>query len=268
VSLPDEPVWLPADPARLTQVFGNLLTNAAKYMEDGGVVEVEAQVDGPRVVLRVRDRGVGIPAEMLPRVFDLFTQVGSALDRAQGGLGIGLSLVKSLVELHGGQVEARSGGPGSGSEFVVRLPTIPAPAERPQPAEPIPATANGHATDGGVLITDDNRDAADSLARLLQAWGYRTWVAYDGPQALAAAATHRPRVVLLDIGLGGMTGYDVARQLRADDGQAGVRLIALTGFGQEEDRRRSKEAGFDAHVVKPVDPEELQQLLAQATQPA
>jgi PAS domain S-box-containing protein len=276
--------WLNADAARLTQVFGNLLTNAAKYMEDGGEIDVEVcasqfavhSEDGdgsetahPRTAnceVRVRDRGVGIPAEMLPRVFDLFTQVGSALDRAQGGLGIGLSLVKSLVELHGGEVEAHSGGPGRGSEFVVRLPTIPAPMEEPQPAAPAVVQGNGHAAaEASVLITDDNRDAADSLSRLLEAWGYRTWVAYDGPGALAAAAEHRPRVILLDIGLGGMTGYDVAKQLRADASQEGLRLIALTGFGQEEDRRRSKEAGFDAHVVKPVDPDELQRLLAEAT---
>ncbi len=271
VALPAGPVWLNADPARLTQVFGNLLTNAAKYMEDGGVIAVTAEATGGKVVVRVRDQGMGIPAEMLPRVFDLFTQVGSTLDRAQGGLGIGLSLVKSLVELHGGRVEAYSGGPGQGSEFVVRLPTIPAPAAAPAPQVPAAAAAdNGHAATaaGGVLITDDNRDAAHSLARLLQAWGYRTWVTYDGPGALAAAAEHCPRVALLDIGLGGMTGYDVAKQLRADPATADMRLIALTGFGQEEDRRRSIEAGFDAHLVKPVDPEELQQLLAAAVAPA
>jgi PAS domain S-box-containing protein len=286
VTLPDGPVWLNADAARLTQVFGNLLTNAAKYMEDGGTVEIEASRSSgpspsaseesslalglgsnlPDIIIRVRDRGVGIPAEMLPRVFDLFTQVGSALDRAQGGLGIGLSLVRSLVELHNGRVEAHSAGPGRGSEFTVRLPTIPTPVEQPRPAVPFVAQTNGHAAPAsGVLITDDNRDAADSLALLLQAWGYRTWVAYDGPTALATAAKHRPRVMLLDIGLGGMTGYDVARQLRANDMHAGARLIALTGFGQEDDRRRSAEAGFDAHVVKPVDPEELQRLLAEAT---
>ena len=246
VKIPDESIWLNADAARLTQVFGNLLTNAAKYMEEGGTVEVEVARNASDVVIRVRDRGVGIPAEMLPRVFDLFTQVGSALDRAQGGLGIGLSLVKSLVELHNGHVEAYSAGPGRGSEFVVRLPTIPVPVSRER-ERPEPVAVNGNvAATGGVLITDDNRDAAESLSRLLQAWGYPTHVAYDGPGALAAARDHRPRVILLDIGLGGMTGYDVARSLRADPAQDGVRLIALTGFGQEDDRRRSKEAGFDA----------------------
>jgi PAS domain S-box-containing protein len=269
VSVPDEPIWLSADPARLTQVFGNLLTNAAKYMEEGGAVTVNVELAhaGQEAVLRVRDRGVGIPAEMLPRVFDLFTQIGSAVDRAQGGLGIGLSLVKSLVELHGGSVEAHSAGPGSGSEFVVRLATIPAPVEPAgrdrEPAEPV--SGNGHTPAAGVLITDDNRDAAESLSRLLQAWGYRTWVAYDGPQAIAVATEHCPRIVLLDIGLGGMTGYEVAQRLRADPSLDGVRIIALTGFGQEDDRKRSKEAGFDAHLVKPVDPDELQRLLAATT---
>jgi PAS domain S-box-containing protein len=283
VTAPEEPVWVHADPARLTQVFGNLLTNAAKYMEEGGAVTVGVEIpnlkshipnpnESGEVVIRVRDRGVGIPAEMLPRVFDLFTQVGSALDRAQGGLGIGLSLVKSLVELHGGQVEAHSGGPGRGSEFVVRLSTVAAPENQrsevggQKSAESADLTSDlwPLTSNSGVLITDDNRDAADSLSRLLQAWGYPTWVAYDGPGALAAATEHRPRIILLDIGLGGMTGYDVARQLRADSTHNGVRLIALTGFGQEEDRRRSHEAGFDAHLVKPVDPEALQRLLAAA----
>jgi PAS domain S-box-containing protein len=278
VALPDEPVWLFGDPARLTQVFGNLLANAAKYMEEGGSVTLAAERAAPpagagggrqfsgEAVVRVRDRGMGIPAEMLPHVFELFTQVGSTLDRAQGGLGIGLSLVRRLVELHGGRVEAHSDGPGAGSEFVVRLPALAA-APAPKPA---PVTAeNGHAAGEppaacGVLVTDDNRDAADSLARLLRAWGHAVRVTYDGPEAIAAARDFRPQVVLLDIGLGGMTGYEVAQHLRRDPGLNGARLIALTGFGQEEDRRRSKEAGFDHHLVKPVDPDELRRLLAEA----
>jgi signal transduction histidine kinase/CheY-like chemotaxis protein len=273
VVLPPETVWLDADPARLTQVLGNLLTNAAKYMEEGGEVTLTAELDGatadegpagPRVTIRVRDRGLGIPAEMLPRVFDLFTQVGSALERAQGGLGIGLSLVKSLVTLHGGSVEAHSEGPGRGSEFVIHLPAL---AHAPAAAPKVAVAENGrHAGGGpacGVLVTDDNRDAADSLARLLKAWGHPVCVTYDGPAALAAARDFRPRVVLLDIGLGGMNGYEVAMRLRREPGLEGTRLIALTGFGQEEDRRRSKEAGFDHHLVKPVDPEDLQRLLAE-----
>jgi PAS domain S-box-containing protein len=265
VTVPDEPVWVQADSARLTQVFGNLLTNAAKYMEEGGAVTVAVELVNREVVIRVCDRGVGIPAEMLPRVFDLFTQVGTAVDRAQGGLGIGLSLVKTLVELHGGSVAAHSAGPGRGSEFSVRLPTVVAPAPAETEVESLePAGVNGHTASGKVLIADDNRDAAESLSRLLQAWGYQTAVAYDGPQAITAAMGERPRVVLLDIGLGGMTGYDVARTLRAEPSQDGVRIIALTGFGQEDDRRQSREAGFDAHLVKPVDPEELQRLLAEA----
>jgi CheY-like chemotaxis protein len=214
---------------------------------------------------------MGIPPTMLPLIFDLFTQIGSALDRSQGGLGIGLSLVKSLVELHGGAVEAHSEGPGRGAEFVVRLPILLGAAagrerERPEPAKPPVAHApiSPAATDR-VLVTDDNRDAADSLARLLTAWGHAVHVTYDGPTAIAAARDFRPRVVLLDIGLGGMTGYEVAEHLRREPDLAGTRLIALTGFGQEDDRRRSQEAGFDHHLVKPVDPEELQRLLAEVT---
>jgi PAS domain S-box-containing protein len=279
VELPAAPVWLQADSARLTQVFGNLLTNAAKYMEDGGEVTFSAELAGaghdgagrgrapPEVVVRVRDRGMGIPAEMLSRVFDLFTQVGSTLDRAQGGLGIGLSLVKTLVELHGGAVEAHSGGPGRGSTFTVRLPVLAAPPAAAAHAPPKAAAAeNGRpaAAGCGVLVTDDNRDAADSLARLLKAWGHTVRVTYDGPTAITAARDFRPRVVLLDIGLGGMSGYEVAEQLRREPGLEAMRLIALTGFGQEEDRRRSQEAGFHHHLVKPVDPEELQRLLAEA----
>jgi CheY-like chemotaxis protein len=208
---------------------------------------------------------MGIPAQMLPRIFELFTQVGSSLERAQGGLGIGLSLVRRLVELHGGRVEAHSEGPGKGSEFVVRLLAAAAPAA-PAPAPAPAARENGHAPAAAcrVLITDDNRDAADTLGRLVRAWGHPVRVAYDGPAAIAAARDFRPRVVLLDIGLGGMTGYEVAGHLRHEPGLDGVRLIALTGFGQEEDRRRSKEAGFDHHVVKPVDPDTLRGLLAEA----
>jgi CheY-like chemotaxis protein len=258
---PAGPVWLVADAARLEQVLANLLNNAAKYTEEGGRIGLEVALEDREVVIRVRDTGIGIPAEMLPRVFDLFVQADRSLDRSQGGLGIGLTLVKSLVELHGGRVEARSGGPGQGSEFTVRLPLG---AENPEEA---PAPAAERAGSNGrplrVLVVDDNVDAAASLALLLEAYGHAVQTAHDGRAALALAADFVPQVVLLDIGLPGLDGYAVARQLRRQPGLEGAMLVALTGYGQEEDRRRSREAGLDRHLVKPVDPAELERLLAQ-----
>jgi signal transduction histidine kinase len=259
VGLPDEPVRLRADGARLTQVLANLLVNAAKYTEPGGQIGLSAAQDGGEVVIRVRDNGPGIAPDMLPRVFDLFAQADRTLDRSQGGLGIGLTLVKRLVELHGGLVEARSGGLGTGSEFVVRLPAL-AVAAVPPPPPP-----NGHPVPSGprrVLVVEDNPDAARSLATLLRLEGHDVRLASDGPQALAAAAESRPDVVLCDLGLPGMDGYAVAAALRAGPATAGVRLVALTGYGQDADRRRSAAAGFDLHLTKPVDPAALHELLA------
>jgi PAS domain S-box-containing protein len=270
VTLPPGPVVLDADPTRLAQVLLNLLNNAAKYTEPGGRIwltaaAVAGEAGSPPATLeiRVRDTGVGIPKEMLPQVFEMFTQVDRSLERAQGGLGIGLSLVRGLVELHGGTVEAHSEGPGRGSEFVVRLPLPPqVPAETRAPSAP--AGGNGSAGRRRVLVVDDNTDAARSLAHLLGILGYQARAAHDGTAALAEAATFRPDVVLLDIGMPGMSGYELARRLRRLPGVSGALLVALTGWGQDEDRRRSREAGIDFHLVKPVDVAALQQLLAES----
>ncbi len=262
VSLPGAPVPVLADPARLEQVLTNLLNNAARYTPEGGRIWLTAEVEGGGVVVSVRDTGIGIPPGMLPHIFGLFAQVGRAEERAGGGLGIGLSLVKSLTEMHGGSVEARSEGPGRGSEFVVRWPL---PAEQPPagvnaPPDNAPAAVRALR----VLVVDDNADAAESLAMLLRLWGHDVAVAQDGPAALRTAAARPPEVALLDIGLPGMDGYELARLLRQQPGPGRAVLVALTGWGQEEDRRRAREAGFDHHLVKPVDLSALQGLLAQA----
>jgi signal transduction histidine kinase/DNA-binding response OmpR family regulator len=253
-----------ADPARLEQVLANLLNNAAKYTEPGGRIELTVERDGTDYELRVRDTGVGVSPVHLTTIFEPFTQVDKSLDRTQGGLGIGLTLVRRLVELHGGSVEARSGGPGQGSEFVVRLP---------QRADEELTSASGRTStenpprDNGttrVLVVDDNADGAQSLATLLRLSGFRVEVAQSGPAALTTAESFQPDVVLLDIGLPGMDGYEVARRLRAEENGSRRLLVALTGYGREEDRRRSQEAGFDHHLAKPVDPEQLLRLLNEA----
>jgi PAS domain S-box-containing protein len=260
VDLPSEPMLVEADPVRLAQVVANLLNNAAKYTEAGGQLSLTARREGSQVALSVRDTGVGIPAEMLPRVFDLFTQIDRTLGRAQGGLGIGLALVKSLVHLHGGEVEARSDGPGLGSEFTVRLPLVRADAGRASDDGLVRSSA---ALEGlHLLVVDDSRDAADSLAMLLELMGAEVRTAYDGPSALAALRDRRADVVFLDLGMPGMDGHTVAAQIRLEAQPRDLTLIALTGWGQEEDRRRSREAGFDHHLVKPLDLKALEQLLA------
>jgi PAS domain S-box-containing protein len=265
VSLPGGPFRLMADPTRLEQVFANLLNNAAKYTERGGTIGLAAERQGEEVVVRVRDTGFGIATDVLPRVFDLFTQADLTRDHSEGGLGIGLALVKRLVELHGGSVTAHSEGTGKGSEFVVRLPLVKENGGRvkegkdettsaPTPA-PLPAARR-------ILVVDDDRDAADSLALLLRLWGHEVRTSHDGQSALKAARSYQPDLVLLDIGLPGLNGYEVGRQLREEFGKEQMLLVAMTGYGQEEDRRRSQQAGFDHHWVKPVDPVALRALLA------
>jgi two-component system CheB/CheR fusion protein len=259
VQLPSEPLWVEGDEVRLAQAVSNLLNNAAKYTDEGGRIELGAEPCEDEAIIRVRDTGRGMDASALPHLFAPFYQVDRTLDRAEGGLGIGLSLVKNLVGLHGGSVRAFSAGKGQGSEFVVRLPRlVDPPAAACAVAESQPAT-------GGlrILVVDDNHDAAESLALLLQIDGHEVWMAHDGPAGLEMARAKRPDAVLLDIGLPGMDGYAVARTLRrsAESGQA--RLIALTGYGQREDREKSSAAGFDAHLLKPVDIDLLQRLLAE-----
>ncbi len=263
VRMSSDSLLLDADPVRLAQVVGNLLTNAAKYTEPGGRIWLTADRDGDMAVLRVRDNGIGIAPPMLPRIFELFVQVDHAAMRAQGGLGIGLTLVKNLVEMHNGIVQARSGGLGQGSEFVVKLPLV-VQALRPDHAPEGGRQADQQPPPSGkrLLVVDDNQDAADSLAMLLRLQGHEVRVAYSGMAALEMTKTYSPDVVLLDIGMPGMDGYEVARRLRQTPGLGNVMLAALTGWGQKEDRRRTAEAGFDHHLVKPVEPTALVTLFA------
>jgi PAS domain S-box-containing protein len=275
IELSDEVVWVKGDPTRLAQVVSNLLQNAARFTGPGGQVTVRCAVCGaacadkavgdtahraPRTahaVISVRDTGIGIEAEMLPHVFESFTQADRSLDRSRGGLGLGLALVKGLVELHGGDVEAFSEGLGRGAEFTVRLPRVAEPSVSEQVVQPqaMPAAA------ARVLIVEDNPDAADSLRELLELSDHTVQVAYSGPEAVQIAPQFRPDVVLCDLGLPGMDGYEVAAVLRRDSAMANTRLIALSGYGREEDQRRSTEAGFDRHLIKPIDLDELLGLL-------
>jgi PAS domain S-box-containing protein len=261
VSLPEGPLLVEGDPARLTQAIGNLLNNAAKYTDGPGRIALDVTREGDRARVAVRDSGIGIPADMLTRIFELFAQVETGVDRAHGGLGIGLTLVRSLVELHGGTVEARSDGPGRGSTFDVRLPLAAAPAPDGRADGPAPG-ADGQASPGcRILVVDDNVDSAVTLARLLRRVGHEVEVAHDGPAALEAAARFRPGVMLVDLGMPGMSGLEVARLVRERPDLAGTRLLAVTGWGQPEDRLRTRQAGFDHHLVKPVDLAALQSLL-------
>jgi PAS domain S-box-containing protein len=264
---PEPPVLLNVDPARLEQVLCNLLNNAAKYTSEGGRIALTAAVEGRTVAFRVSDNGIGIAPDVLPSVFELFRQADRSLDRAEGGLGIGLTLVRTLVALHSGTVEAHSAGIGLGSEFVVRLPlTAPSTnaAAAPKPRTPATAPVTAHDRRRRVLVVDDSTDSAESLARLLRRWGHEVHLAHDGPSALAAARSTAPEIVLLDIGLPGMDGYEVARQLRQDPERNGSVLVAVTGYGQAADRQQTRNAGFDQHLTKPVDPTLLRTLLATA----
>ena len=256
---PPEPLYVVADAARLSQIFSNLLTNAAKYTEAGGRIRVQVEREDGHGAVHVLDTGIGIPAPMLGAIFDVFVQVERGGEHSQGGMGIGLTLVKRLAEMHGGSVEARSDGLGAGSEFIVRLPLAP------EIAEPVGATTGPYSAailaNRRILVVDDNKDAADSLALLLRSNQSEVRVAYDGLEAVDAAVAFQPDVVLLDIGLPKLYGYDVARRIRAARG-AQVLLVAITGWGQEEDRRRAYEAGFDHHLTKPVKFEALIKLIA------
>jgi CheY-like chemotaxis protein/two-component sensor histidine kinase len=256
VSLPPEPIYLHADHARMAQVFGNLLNNACKYTEPGGRIWLTVVRAGSNVVVNVKDTGVGIPPDKLDSVFEMFTQIDRSLERSQGGLGIGLSLVKHLVEMHGGSVEAYSEGPGRGSEFVVRMPIL---IEKAKPRTP--TADQTRTTSHRILIVDDNRDAAASLAMLLKLTGHETQTAHDGLEAVDAAEKFHPHVVLLDISLPKLNGYDACRRIRLQPWGKNMMLVALTGWGQEEDRRQSKDAGFDHHLVKPLDLAVLTKLL-------
>jgi len=251
------------DPARLTQIFSNLLTNAAKYTPQGGRIDVSTIVDADNVVVSVRDTGVGIGPEILPLIFDAFAQGPQLLDRAQGGLGLGLSIVRNLVERHGGEVSVRSDGPGKGSEFLVRLPLSAWQSETAPDRQSAEASAP-RGTGKRILIVDDNQDAVDMLAVALTMLGFEVQTAHEGLSALRMATTFQPDLAVLDIGLPVVDGYELAARLRRIPGLHELPLIAVTGYGQSSDRERSAAAGFDHHLVKPVEVETLAQLAQRA----
>jgi len=257
VTFPDEPVVVAADPTRLSQTICNLLMNAAKYTEKAGQIWITAEREDTDAVIRVRDSGVGIDPELLPHVFELFVQSERSLARSQGGLGIGLTLVKRLVELHGGNVTASSGGRGKGSEFVIRIPAV---KEQPY-SKDREGRRMAQRVSHRVLVVDDNVDAAECIGVMLEMKGHQVEVVHDGFAAVETAKRDKPDVILLDIGLPGRDGYEVAQILRADPDFADTKIIAVTGYGKDEDRRRTKAAGMDHHLTKPVDPDHLDQLL-------
>jgi CheY-like chemotaxis protein/two-component sensor histidine kinase len=250
VNLPEQSIPVFGDAARLQQVIGNLATNAFKYTRRGGEIFVDASQDDGELTIRIADNGVGIKEDLLPHIFDLFVQGDQSLDRTQGGLGIGLTLVRQLVEMHGGRVEAHSEGPDKGSEFVVHLPVMP--AER-RPQDNAPQAKPKAATKRRILIVDDNLDFAASMKLLLQTQHHEVEIAQDGLAAIETAKAFNPDIVLLDLGLPGLNGYETAQRLRAMQELRDVRLIAVSGYAQEEDRQRSQRAGFDTHLKKPVD---------------
>lgn len=261
VSLPSEPMYFNADPVRLVQVFTNLLNNACKYTGKGGRISLVARQEGSDVVVSVKDTGIGISPAHLSHVFEMFWRDPTG-DKAAGGLGLGLALSRALVQMHGGSIEARSEGPGKGSEFIVRLPALAQRAAKRVPtAQPLPAPASKAAA-RRVLVVDDNLDVAESLAMLLRLDGNEVHTAHDGTEAIEKAAESRPEIVLLDLGLPTMNGYDVCRAMRQQPWGKDITIVAVSGWGQEEDKRKSREAGFNAHLLKPVEPSALQDLLA------
>ena len=260
VNMPAESVLLMADPARLTQVFGNLLHNACKFSEPGKSIDIDVAHDGDSVVIAVRDDGIGIAPDHINSVFDLFMQVDRSLSRSRSGLGIGLTLVKRFVEMHGGTVRAHSDGTGQGSSFIIRLPARTAVARDDRPAVSVDGASRRHPQ--RILVVDDNRDAATTLCQLLQMTGNEVQIAHDGVEAVTVADQFRPQVILLDIGLPRKNGYDVCREIRETSWGKDILIIAISGWGQDDDRRKSKEAGFDRHMVKPVDYSMLRSILA------
>lgn len=262
VHLAAEPLWVDGDPVRLVQVVGNLVHNAAKYTPEGGTIAVAARPDGDAVRIEVQDNGVGIAAEALPQIFELFVQGDRSLARSQGGLGLGLTVVRGMVQLHGGTVQAYSAGPGQGSTFVVALPALARAVTMPEPVQHAPCAQSSER----ILVIEDNADAAESLAMVLRLSGYEVDVAADGPSGLALAAQLQPRVVLCDIGLPGMNGYEVAAQLRLHGTDAPL-MIALSGYGAADDIARARSAGFHQHLVKPADVATLLQAISQLLHP-
>jgi len=260
LSLLPEPIYLDADPVRLAQIFSNLLNNAAKYMDRGGRIWLTTGREGKEVVVSVRDAGIGIPEDAMPAIFDMFAQVDRSLEKSQGGLGIGLTLVKQLLEMHGGRIEARSEGQGKGAEFIARLPMAT--------VEPLRHAANDagdRSVTGGtcrILVADDNRDAAESMSMVLRLMGNEVRTVNDGIKAVEEAEAFRPDMVLLDIGMPRLNGYDAARRIRAERWGKGILVVAITGWGQDEDKRRAADAGFDRHFTKPVHPADLERLIA------
>jgi PAS domain S-box-containing protein len=267
VNLPATRIQVEGDLIRLSQVFLNLLNNAAKYTPERGHIRLSIEQEQHEVVVRVRDTGIGIPSNLLTTIFDLFTQGTRDLDRAEGGLGVGLTLVRQIVELHGGTVAAYSDGLGKGSEFVVRLPLLDLQFST-SAAQDKDKRREAQTGACRVLVVDDNVDAAESVAMLLRLWNYESRTAHDGPAALSLASKYRPHVVLLDIGLPGMDGYEVAKRLQGLSSMEGSVLIALTGYGQDEDRRRARDAGFNDHLLKPVRPDTLEAVLSKLSRPS
>jgi CheY-like chemotaxis protein len=257
VSLPTEPIYLDADPIRMAQIVENLLTNACKFTHDGGRISLTVERESGEAVIRIRDNGIGISADQLPKLFDMFMQVDTSLERSVNGLGIGLTLVRHLARLHGGRVDAESAGIGLGSVFTVRLPILANTPDQPMPADNMPKSTAARR----ILVVDDNHDSARTLELLLKQDGHEVRTAYDGVEAVETATTFLPDVILLDIGLPKLNGYDACRRIREQPWSKGMMLVALTGWGQDEDRQKSRDAGFNDHIVKPVKHDALTKLL-------